>query len=336
MKILIDLHHAQLAISLQLLLVKRLGYTVYMLEDPEKAGVQGFPYDDFRINYPTYPINSISYADLPDLDLDMYLVSSAQNTHAFKKMRDAFHPKAKLVGQGGNEDFYHLNCEYMITSAYQVERHWISQHRRNHVLHYYPEIDEEVFKYNGPPNKDDYQTIRCYMPILDNMNLNHCKYCSRPVPHEPATVDLAETWHTVKNILTPRGYKMYAHGHGLIDPWINYYDISDHIAKSGLTWHFKASEGWGFSALCSIFCGRPILTNMWWIHTTTIRDFLFKNKTAFSCDFKTPAIILEIFNYYKSYDFVCEVCEITNKIARTLFDYKYEAQKVKHFLEGIV
>ena len=270
MKILIDLHHADLYYSLYCLLEKRLGFELYRpigidwfnegywkiaepynnsidtinqflesdLISPERYHASCGYYnhsckdDIYHIYNPIhdYYQKAIKIETFKNLKFDLIISTIEAHDYAFEKLRDKYQPSAKLIAQLGNT-LQKTHCKNVIHSV-----PYTPQSEQNCIL-MHQEINTNLYTYITP----DVNTKNIYSVV--------------------SLAPYLEIYNEYKNILDICNFKYYGINcpDGILDGALG---VSEKIKEANLGWCLKHLGGLGHSNMGWMCSGRPIITNM--------------------------------------------------------------------------
>lgn len=160
---------------------------------------------------------------------DIILSSIPQHYPTYEKFRQEYCPEAKHVFQMGNMWGAPGGCRNLLDSTSMPAPPGI------HRVHYHQEFDLTPFV-PGP----------CANPrsVLNLMHYQQSTY--------------QEEWHTLKSLLSAKGWVFTNHGAGNDDGPCN--DVPEALRNHGFLWHNKAGgEGYGYNAHQAAAAGRPII-----------------------------------------------------------------------------
>lgn len=107
-------------------------------------------------------------------------------------------------------------------------------------------------------------------------------------------------------------------------------------ASGALSVHMKTYDGYGFSMLQSIACGRPVIVPRRFHRYRTANHYLIPNVTCFEAEWNAHSVV-EIVKY------VTESVDRANHYARAcwdaskgLFNWEHEAWRVGEFLGRLI
>ena len=268
MKIFTDLHHGDLHFSLHLLFEKRLGFELYRpiglewfhagywkvaepygnkmdtvnqflgltpgLYDPYKnINGQHFVKDDvYHVYIPghDYHQKAVTLEKFKSMNFDIILRSHPAHGHIYERLRNQFHPKAKIIMQMGNiKQRTHLP-NVLHSNSYSPKPH-------QHCIRYHQEINPKHFYYVDPPKgeKNIYSVVNC-APYLNLYN----KY-------KGSVLDANWKYYGSRS---PDGALSGAR------------KVAEKMRDANIAWHLKPSGGVGHSTKGWFATGRPLVTNM--------------------------------------------------------------------------
>lgn len=316
--VIIDFHHYELALS-TVLLLNRLGIHPYI---PNEALVKrllmyGFGYESFHAIPKFTQVKYKEAADFPS-DIDLCISSIPQNYRVYKNLHK------KVIQQIGNHEWTLEEFDNVLTSdMFSYERFKY----RCPTCYYYPEFDKLKYK----PKLVENNIVRSYLYTLyQPYTYEFCKVCNLTQKRE--LPDYA-TFAVCQDKLSRKGIQLIDHPNTGGD--IPHHQIGDFINNSRLTWHFKTIEGYGFSAITSMYSGVPVIINPKWLHGTTLGMLAIPYKTAIYSDYDAKHIIEAIRLFFRKSN-QAETLERCHNTIAGLLDFEYEASKVKDFISHVI
>ena len=149
----------------------------------------------------------------------------------YPKLRTSGTKLAFLSGNDYREDLYPWFLIRNYISADQTGNHLAQKHQKNH-LHYCPWVDYETFQYKGHSDNLELGTYICNYEQNFKQAFDFCK----GLEVEAEKSGVAIKYHTSAT-------------HG---------EVEQHIQNSMAGIHIKPSEGYGYSILENLACGRPV------------------------------------------------------------------------------
>jgi len=342
-KVFTDYHHGDLYYSLYLLFEKRLGWELYRPIGLDWF-TQGFwkiaepygnaqdtinqyldinhdgwhPYrnlngehyleDDIYYSYDPghdYYHRAITLEKFKEMEFDVVMPTYEPHEDPYRRLRDTFQSKAKLVAQMGNTG-QKSSCSYVIHSVPYIPK----QGQRS--FYYHQEIDSGLYSYVLPrPTRKIYSFVNLY-----------------PYP---------DIYHSYKNNLHDVSMKYY--GSGCPDGVLNgSHQVSLKMQEANIGWHLKPQGGLGHSSLGWLASGRPVITNMsqmrsWGGDATALFE------PGVTCmDIEAYTVDQGCLELRKMLDpdENLKWCERALKRFKDIVNYEQEAQKLTKFLEGII
>lgn len=272
MNILADLHHSGLFYSLKLLFEERLGFNLYRpigtewfensywdvarpysnnigtvnqyLSLRDIIPTDGSPilnnvtnqtptYYEIKETEHNYIQKAITLEQFKEMDIDLIIASIPDHWITYKKLRDQYKPKAKLICQLGNVMWNDLVNEYGVENLLAS------------VLPFNSNAKNAVFYHQELP------TIKYEPPIK---NINTIKSFVHLLPRP-------EVFNTYKDRL--KDYEFKAYGASTPDGWINgLKNVYKEMQESTYGFHVKPhGDGMGHIWHSWFMVGRPVITN---------------------------------------------------------------------------
>jgi hypothetical protein len=215
-------------------------------------------------------------------------------------------------------------------------------------LHYSQEITVKTPAF-VPIHESNLNRVHCYQNFLSNYKTpydlrfvtnpeNFCPHCSAPIPRGkpimsdlvPSTLDL---WRECRERLPNHVFNSY--GWNCEQGFIEECFLNLKYTESALSWHFKHCEGYGFSLLQSIACGRlPIVQERFYRYRTAGR-YLIPNLTCFEVPWNADSISEVIRWFTSDLDRANQYSEACWKAGKGLFNWEHEAYRVAEWLKGM-
>lgn len=345
MKILADFHHSGLFYSFYLTLEKRLGYKVFrpigldwfnngFWKIAEPYGNNPDTIDQFlkidsyfkpkdgtpALNFisqtaPThyevaemahgYIQKAITFQQFLDMDIDVIIASIPAHYEVYKKLRDKYKPKAKVVCHAGNM-FNELpqllnngTIENFMGSIIKIPTPNIP------TIFYHQEIDLFVFDYNAPRNFNKITSFVIGLPKRD-------------------------IYDAYKTVLNKYEFKAYGADDGFVSPISM---LSFKMSEASMAWHIKPrGDGFGHVIYSWAFSGRPIITNFSDYADKMGGELLVDGQTAINLEANTFDKNIEKIKDLTAPDKLLPMCEAISKRTRNLVNYELEAQNMAKFM----
>ena len=258
MNILCDRHHDGLWNSLILLFEKRLGHTLYhpwgmewfdsgnwLIGNPYGASArntatqflnEGVPTDGTAIIRPTRGIDFETFKNTP---IDIIIASYYDHIPVYTKLRDQYHPNAKVIAQYGNEWPIHPEIKNLLASTAPMN---VPPHIN--VCYYHQNIDEDNYYHFYDPEK-----------------VNSKRKITSFVNAMPQNTIFQEDWEDFLQLeLRLPEYEFQSHGGGCRDGSLSQKDVANNMRESKFIVNFKTG-GDGFSHVIhsGFSCGVPFI-----------------------------------------------------------------------------
>lgn len=359
MKIFSDHHHGGLGRSLFLLFHERLGHDIYF-PDPEfvhwsvEHAAPGVWLPVTRDHYrnlqgvPQKYIDDFPFAMNRDqflaTDWDALLITRCESIPLFLKLL-ADHPKKdiKIIAQAGNERTeYDWNwAKNFLSSDYGS---FMRSGAKNKIW-YSQELGHQYHQKEFVPIKpEDLKTVATFTNCLASFNSwtwdkdawcwgDACPHCdSRGVP-STNNISVYGLWNGMKEAMPECQFKDYGinNTHGMLSEK----DMPAAYLGASCGYYFKTYEGYGHSILQSIALGRLAIIPRRFFQYRTAKQYLMPFRTCLECDWtveslaSTIRLITENIHRANDMSFACW------ETAKGLFNWDYEASRVKRFLEEL-
>lgn len=303
LNILIDMHHEELAVSLALLLEKRLGHNVYrqiglewyeqdywMVYNARDTAMQylginlAAEWEDIRKKnsgaYCTFPTETAYAAEeglylVPDYDYNY--IHKAITLDKFKTMKfdlviSSMPAHIERFNRLIKEHQFDNNCKH----AFQVGNNWnVSRFNVKNILTSskmaHPSPEQHSIFYYQEFDTEKYSRVPSENP-RSVFNMKH--YMS---PQDK------KMWNECKAKLPQ--WKWLAHGGGNEDGPIETKSLPNTFQKNGFLWHVKSEgDGFGYNMFHAFASGRPVITRTAHFRGMTAGDFLIHGKTCIDLD----------------------------------------------------
>ena len=291
--------------------------------------------------------NLISFEEFMDKRWDIFLTTRTETQEIFKSLKK-IHPhgdEIKIIALTGNDAvlFDYDSIKNLMTSdepTYNLAPPGINK------IHYSQELG---FQYGAsfiPIGVHELKTINCFIncwPSFDqpwhwNYNISgnqgRCPNCNKPPATLPPAVKPYEIWTGASKLLPEYTFNDYGINCKIgCKPEVQ---LPLEYASGALTVHMKTYDGYGFSMLQSIACGRPVIVPRNFYKFRTANKYLIPNLTCFEADWNAESVA-QIIQY------VTETPERANEYAvacyiagRGIFNWAHEAFRVKEFLGRLI
>jgi len=343
MNIFTDFHHSGLLYALKLLLEDRLGHNLfrpvgmdwfpewwdiakpynndintakqYLQLKPEYIPTDGTPPlnkilsklpRDYRVEEQAhcYVQKCITLQQFIDMDIDVIIASIPDHALTYKRLRDKYKPKAKLVFQMGNM-FNEVNELIRDGIIKNLLASTIKFPVSCHSVFYHQELNLDVFHPRA-------------MPIGERINSFVIG-----LPDE-------KVFFEYKKLLPEYTFTAYASKYTPFIQTIR--ELADKIAESDWIFHNKPrGDGFGHLLYSTAFIGRPLIINFSDYSDKLGGELLIDGITAIDIGIRTPSQNVELIRNSNPVQMGLNL----SKRVRELVDYEKEAQKVKSFLSDL-
>jgi len=366
MKFLADHHHGGAARAQVLLLDHRLGHQVYFpsarLVDElglDKSlilpcmsswakGIGGIP-SGLLNDDGTYPYLVHSLDELKKIEWDAFLITRVETQEMFKGLKREYFPgrDIKMIALTGNDacTFDYSWIKNLMTSdepTYNIAPNDINK------IHYSQELGMQYGESFIPIGVKELKTINCFINCWHTFtgawqwnydisgNRGKCPHCNH-VPSDLGSlkpINPYGIWEGAKSLLPDYTFNDY--GIECKMGCIPEVQLPLEYASGALTVHMKTYDGYGFSMLQSIACGRPVIVPYKFHKYRTANKYLIPNVTCFEADW-TADSVYEIIKYVtgnlKRANEYAAACYVA---AKGLFNWGHDAFRVKEFLERLI
>lgn len=356
MRILADSHHSGLCRSLVLLLQHRLGHELYFPSGeftewsnaktlglwltPNMAGNGGVP--EQHLNEAGELRNVIGMEQFMEMDWDAVIISRPESEPLFRELL-AKHQKGdriKRIGQAGNEGtlFDWSWVPNFLSSDYLS---FVRAPKELNKLHYMQEVGHQFQPREFTPlTEGDLRTVNTFINCLDSFtdwrwshDIGLCPHCDSIPLYQTPTIAVAEIWKGMKSALPEHQFRDYGINNSL--GMRSERELPSLYLSGALTWGFKTYDGFGHSLAQAVSMGRLVLVPRRFHRYRTANQFLINNLTCLEADW-TAASCIEVIRWFTdSLDRANAYSEACFKAARGLFNWKFESDRVRDFLEKL-
>jgi hypothetical protein len=362
-KVFSDFHHAGAAQGSVLLLQCRLGHEVW------------FPDTDFvnrtsewcgnGVLLPCLPFWAKNLGGLPpemlkddwkqlvnwesfmDMDWDVFLVTRVETQPLMLELKRR-HPKGnkiKLVGVTGNDNtpFDWKVIRNLMSSDFatfenspkDINKVWYSQEiGRHYGTEYVPITDKVLHTVNS--------FVQCWPSMrgpwywyydLSNWRGN-CPYCSATQVQDNNVIDPYGIWDGARKSMPDYVFGEYGMMGRLGS--VSECDLPREYAKGALTVHMKTYDGYGFSMLQSIVCGRPVIVPKNFHKFRTAGRYLIPDLTCFTIGWSADELVEKIKYVTETSNRADAYGKACYKAAQGIFNWELEARKVEDFWRKLI
>jgi hypothetical protein len=345
MNIFADYHHSGLTYSLHLTLEKRLGHTLYRpigmewfeqgfwdiakpygnnLETVQQYLQLGAPAPDgsphlnnttgiadhvfsFPDEYHGYTQKAITLDTFKEMEIDVIIASIPDHWYTYKRLRDQYHPKAKLIAHMGNM-FYEVHTALADGT-----------------------IENLMASTSEFPTPDRITRLFYYqeMPVTPTF-----RPTSEPVISSFAhTLPAQALYNQYKGALPEYTFKAY--GAGCPDGWMNSLSaLYSQTQNSSFVWHVKpGGDGFGWNWHTAYMLGRPVITN-YSDYKDKLGGLLFEDmQTGVNLEARGMKENVEILRNLQNSERLAEMQERCRTRFMEKVNYHTEAGRVNSFLQ---
>jgi glycosyltransferase involved in cell wall biosynthesis len=343
--VLIDHHHGELTVSLELLFGRRLGYRVFYpigLEWYEKGYWKVFPHPDTARQYLAmsqadlsvysrqtvlttigeepveqefhYCFNPCKDAYQKTITLQCFLeqpikiivTSIPEHVPCFQELIEKYKPGAKLIFQMGNMYPYF---------KFQGVRNVLNSTSRRvpfyiHSVNYSQEFDLDLFSFQRPFFQKNI------------VNLEH--YMSNPF-----------YFREVQESLPEFSFLSYGAGNPL-GPISKTAEVARVIGQADFIWHLKkGGDGYGHVVHNAAACGRPLIISKKTYQKLRFGKFIEDGKTCVCVDGHDAKTLAKKIRYYSEPSKLLKMSRRLYERFRNLVNFNQDEKKIRHFLERL-
>jgi hypothetical protein len=365
MKIFADFHHSGLARSLVLALQCRLGHEVHFpgTDFVEKTlqlsgghhillsclpswtlSLGGFP-EPLNKEWTQLP----TYAEFMDTDWDVFLVTRPETQLMFRELKKLHRNGAniKIICQTGNDgtSFDWNFCKNFLASDYasyhlapkEVNKIWYMQELGGQYLN-----SEFVPIGNLKVLHTINSFINCWPTFTSPWSWTgdmgtwggRCPHCSGRDAPVPPSISPYGIWEGAKNAMPDYTFNEY--GIACTLGCIPEVCLPLEYVRGALTVHMKTYDGYGYSALQSIACGRLVVVPRGFHRYRTAGRVLIPNLTCLESEWTSDSLIGVIKDFTQNIDEANKYSLACWKASKAIFDFDLEAMRLKKFMEELI
>lgn len=359
MRIFSDHHHGGLGRSLFLLFHERLGHDIYFpgpefvtwaaqhsspgvwlpVTDGHYQNLQGVP-EKYFSHFPFH----CTREEFLNQQWDAILISRCESLPLFKKLL-ADHPNGKnikVIGQAGNEKSEHdWSFVKNFMSSDLSSYHLCTTHK---ILY----SQELGYQYQQPEfvpiEPENLKTVATFTNCLPSFNSWHwdkdawcwghaCPHCEMKGVVPTGNISVYGMWNQLKTAMPECQFKDYGinNTYGMLSEK----DMPAAYLGAGCGYYFKTYEGYGHSVLQSVALGRiPIIPRRFFQYRTA-RQYLMPFRTCLEAEYTVESLASTIRYITDNIHRANEMSYACWKTAKGLFDWDYEAARVRRFLEEL-
>lgn len=360
LKIFSDSHHGGLTRSLFLLFHERLGHDIYFpdpsfvhwsvdnsqpgvwlpVTDDHYRNLQGVP-DRYLTDFPYHVSREAFLAQ----DWDALLVTRCESIPLFKKLI-ADHPNGhnfKIIGQAGNEKSTH---DWNFVKNFMSSDYGSYMHCPAHKIFYSQELGHQYHQKEFVPiREEDLKTVATFTNCLPSFNSWHwdkdawcwddsCPHCEMKGVHPTPEISVFGLWNGMKEKMPECQFKDYGinNTYGMLSEK----DMPAAYLGAACGYYFKTYEGYGHSILQSVALGRIPIVPRRFFQYRTARQYLMPFRTCLECDYTLDSLVHTIRDFTSNIHRANDMSYACWQTAQGLFNWEYEASRVKRFLEELV
>jgi hypothetical protein len=368
MRIFSDFHHAGAAQGQILLLHARLGNDVYYPNDAfikrishlmKNPGDWLSPTPDWLQKMGGVPDSVandahryiISYEEFMGMKWDAVLCTRYESQDIFKSLI-AEHPDmkdVKIIGMTGNDCTTYdwswmknfMSCDELsyFHAPKDINKIWYSQEIGQHYGRVYASVTEQSLKKVN-------SFINCWPSFDQEWYWNHefpgahgkCPHCKSQDqnlqfgPVRPYNIYHDAMTSLVKNF----GYQYGEYGINCRDGMIPEHRLPQVYASGALTIHMKTYDGYGYSMLQSIACGRPVIVPRGFFKYRTANKYLIPNLTCFEVEWSAEDLVDTVRAMTSDLDTASKYSQSCYRAAHGIFNWELEAFRIKKFMKRLI
>jgi len=253
-----------------------------------------------------YIQKALTFQQFLDMDIDIIIASIPDHWITYKKLRDKYKPKAKLVCHMGNIGWHNLDLlkDGQVSNLMASVKPFNLSRNINSVF-YHQEISTEVFSHSIVPDKKKISSFVIGLPQ-------------------------EETFFQYKEALPEYTFTPYASKYAPFISTIK--ELSEKMRETDWIYHLKpGADGFGHILYSSAFVGRPLLINFADYKDKLGGELLFDGQTAIDIGERD---LKENVRAIRELDPKTMGLKIS-ALVRTLVNYEEEALKIEAFLSNL-
>ena len=361
MNIFIDFHHGGAARGQVLLLDWRLKHDVSFPNDDmvRKTLPLCRPGDwltcppNFTEQYGGFPayLHGIDlgcgYDEFMETDWDAVMVTRLESQHIFKELLKVHSKgnKIKVIGMTGNDhtiydwEFIHnfMSTDYL---SYLMAPNSINK------IHYSQELGLQYGQEFVPITEASLHTINCFVMCWPTFTQpwvwtrerdawgTRCPHCDGAGQGPSPAVVPYGIWKDAEAQLS--GYQFKDYGIACQFPTVPEPELPKAYASGALTVHMKTYDGYGYSMLQSIACGRPVIVPRRFHKYRTANRYLIPWVTCFEVEWEGKSLADTIRYATGSVERANHYAKACYRAWGGLADWEHEAFRVSEFLEKLL
>lgn len=270
------------------------------------------PYYTVYDHYHDYNQKAITFQQFLDMDIDVIIATIPDHWYTYKRLRDQFKPKAKLICQMGNM-FNELpraiedgTVENLMASTSPL--FYKNSTKAPNVVYYYQEQPEITYTL---PTKT--MNISSYAHVM-------------PKP---------ELYEEYKRTLSQ--YTLKSYGAGCADGWMpTLTQLYETMRTDMYVYHVKpGGDGYGWNWHSAYMMGRPIITNFSDYKDKLGGALFVDGETGLNLEAHTVHENSELIKKWTDTDYFIEQSQKCRTHFTLLVNYENEAEKLRQFFENL-
>ena len=288
----------------------------------------------------------MSYDEFMATDWDAVMVTRLESQHIFKELLKV-HPKGdkiKVIGMTGND---HTVYDWDFVKNFMSTDYlsYLMAPKSMNKIHYSQELGEQYHDNFQRIEEDALHVVNCFVMCWPTFVQpwvwtrerdawgTRCPHCDGAGQGPSPAVVPYGIWKDAEARLPSHQFRDY--GIACQFPTVPEPKLPEVYYSGALTVHMKTYDGYGYSMLQSIACGRPVVVPRRFHKYRTANRYLIPNVTCFEVEWDGQSLAETIGYATGSLERANKYAYACWNAARGIFDWQHEAFRVSEFLEKL-